>query len=348
VLLRLRPGSRRCMRIASAFRRLPRDRPWLGLAAGAASFAIAGIFRWRLGGLSEGFGPMTFLPAILLAGLFGGIRVGLSVAAICILVAWVLFFPPYGTFTLESRDAITMVIFILTAALELYVIRTLNLAINDLSLARERSNTLFRELQHRVANNLQFVAALLQVRKKSLEPDSPGAQALEAARSRLELMAGVHRRLHDPDAVNLPVGHYLEELCRDLIRASNAPNVRLSIETSPIELDLESLMSVSLIVAELITNSLKHAFRGRTDGNIVINISAKGQVCTLTVDDDGCGLPSTFGEAKSGGLGQSILQSLASQLNGELSFERGHGTRARLIFPCSTPRRKRPGDISRN
>jgi two-component sensor histidine kinase len=137
-----------------------------------------------------------------------------------------------------------------------------------------------------VANNLQFVAALLQVRKKSLEPDSAGARALEAARSRLELMARVHRRLHDPEAVNLPVGHYLEELCRDLIRASNAPNVRLSIETSPIELDLESLMSVSLIVAELITNSLKHAFRGRTDGNIVINISAKGQVCTLTVGDD--------------------------------------------------------------
>jgi len=161
-------------------------------------------------------------------------------------------------------------------------------------------------------------------------------------------MARVHRRLHDPNAVNLPVGHYLEELCRDLIRASNAPNVRLTIEASPIELDLESLMSVSLIVAELVTNSLKHAFRGRIDGDIIIDISAKGQLCTLTVGDDGCGLPSTFGDAKSGGLGQSILQSLASQLNGELSFERGHGTRARLIFSCNTPHRKRPGDISRN
>lgn len=342
---RLRPKMG--VRIASAFRRLPRDRPWLGLAVGAASFAIAGIFRWQLGGLSEGFGPMTFLPAILLAGLFGGIRIGLGVAAVCVLVAWVLFFPPYGTFTLESRDAITMVIFILTAALELYVIRTLNLAINDLSLARERSNTLFRELQHRVANNLQFVAALLQARKRALEPDSAGAHALEAARSRLELMARVHRRLHDPDALNLPVGPYLEELCRDLIRGSNTPNVRLTVETSPIELDLESLMSVSLIVAELVTNSLKHAFHGRADGNIIIGISAKGQLCTLTVGDDGHGLPPNFGQAKSGRLGQSILESLASQLNGELSFERDHGTRARLIFPCDTPCRKRAGDTSR-
>ena len=340
MLPRLRPGWG--VMIASAFRRLPNDRPWLGLAAGAAFFAIAGIFRWQLGGPSDGFGPITFLPAILLAGLFGGIRIGLGVAAVCFLVAWTLFFPPYGTFTLEPHDTITMAIFILTAALELYVIRTLNLAINDLSLARERSNTLFRELQHRVANNLQFVAALLQVRKKAFEPDSAGAHALEAARSRLELMARVHRRLQDPDAVNLPVGHHLEEICRDLIRASNALNVRLTVEASPIQLDLESLMSVSLIVAELVTNSLKHAFHGRTDGNIIIDLSAKGQLCALTVGDNGRGLPSTFGQAKCGGLGQSILQSLASQLKGQLSFEHDHGTRARLIFPCNTPRRKRP------
>ena len=98
-----------------------------------------------------------------------------------------------------------MVIFFVTACIELYVIRTLNLAINDLSLARERSNTLFRELQHRVANNLQIVAALLHLRKKTLERDSDGARALEAARSRLDLMARVHRRLHDPKAVDLPV-----------------------------------------------------------------------------------------------------------------------------------------------
>jgi len=118
--------------------------------------------------MSEDFGPMTFLPAILLAGLFGGIRVGVLLAAICTLVAWVMFFPPYGTFTLATPHIITMVIFVLTAGLELYVIRTLNVAIDDLSQARERSNVLFRELQHRVANNLQFVAAVLMRRRKML------------------------------------------------------------------------------------------------------------------------------------------------------------------------------------
>ena len=65
--------------ISSAFRRLPRDRPALGLAAGGAFFILASMIRWLLGGISEGFGPMTFLPAILLSGLFGGIRIGIAV-----------------------------------------------------------------------------------------------------------------------------------------------------------------------------------------------------------------------------------------------------------------------------
>lgn len=275
---------------------------------------------------------MMFLPAILLAGLYGGIRIGLAVAVVCVLVAWVMFFPPYGTFILAMPYIITMVAFVLTAVLELYVIRKLKLAIYDLSEARERSNTLFRELQHRVANNLQFVAALLLLRKRMLDSDSPGAKALEAAHTRLEMMSRVHRRLHDPSSVDQPVEHYLEALCRDLIEASDAPDIRLTVRAQPITLDLEALMSVSLIVAELVTNSLKHAFHGRADGAIDIRLEVERGACTLTVSDNGPGLPEHFGETKSGSLGQGILQSLASQLHGRISFERGPGTVARLVF----------------
>src|SRR6185437_6796101 len=85
------------VKVASIFRRLQRDRPWWGIAAGGTFFGLAAFARWVLGGLTEGFGPMLLLPAILLAGLLGGIRVGLGVAVVCVLVAWVWFFPPYGT-----------------------------------------------------------------------------------------------------------------------------------------------------------------------------------------------------------------------------------------------------------
>jgi two-component sensor histidine kinase len=316
------------------FRKLPGDRPVLGILAGTAFFALASLFRWLFGGMSEGFGPMTFLPAILLAGLFGGIRIGLAFAGICTLVAWVLFFPPYGTFTLATSHRITMLIFVLTAALELYVIRSLNLAIHELSESRERASTLFRELQHRVANNLQFVSALLWARKRKLEPDSEAAQALESARARLEMMSRVHRRLHDPKSVDLPIDDYLRSLCADLVKASETPDVRVTVTADPIVLNVEALMSVSLIVAELVTNSLKHAFKGREAGEITIGIAVARGTCTLTVTDDGPGIPDDFETANSGSLGQGILNSLARQLRGRISFEHGAGTVAKLTFPA--------------
>lgn len=317
------------------FRRLRRDRPWLGLALGATLFAVAGIARFVFGGLGEGFEPITLLPAILLAGLVGGLQVGLGVCIICIVVAWVWFFPPYGTFVLGAHDAITLVIFTLTAALELYVVRVLNVTINDLALARERSNTLFRELQHRVANNLQFIAAILHLAKKNLGAGSAGAYALDAARSRLELMSRVHRRLHDPASADLPLASYLEHLCRDLIEieADTSSHIELRAEAPPVNLDFELLMPLSLIVAELVTNSLKHAFVGRAEGSILIRLAVGKKSCTLTVADDGRGFPQRMREIKSGSLGQTILQSLVSQLQGTISFESSHGAVTRVVFP---------------
>jgi two-component sensor histidine kinase len=320
------------MRISSAFRKLPRDRPVLGIAAGAAFFTLASVLRLLLGGMSEGFGPMTFLPAILLAGLFGGIRIGVAVAAVCALVAWVMFFPPYGTFVLATPHIISMVIFLVTAALELYVIRTLNVAIDDLVEARERSNVLFRELQHRVANNLQFVAAVLMRRKKLLKSDRPCVEALTSAQTRLETMSRVHRRLHDPMSLSQPLQTYLQALCADLIEASETPDVRLTVECPVVVLSLNALMSLSLIVAELVTNSLKHAFLDRSKGVIAVRVTGRRGVYTLSVADDGPGLPNDFGKAKKDSLGQGILQSLAAQLHGKLSFESGPGTIAKVVF----------------
>jgi two-component sensor histidine kinase len=320
--------------LESWFRKLPRDRPLLGLIAGGAFFVLASFLRWILGGISEGFGPMTFLPAILLAGLFGGIRIGLAVAALCTLVAWVMFFPPYGTFILDKAQRITMTIFVFTAALELYVIRTLNLAIHALSESRERSNILFRELQHRVANNLQFVASFLWLRRKSLPAGSAGADALDAARARIDTMSRVHRRLHDPSSVNQPIGDYLRSLCTDLIQTSDTPGVRLVVQADPATLNLEALMSVSLIVAELVTNSLKHAFRGREDGEIRIEVALEKGHFAVTVADDGPGISKKDLATKTAQLGRSILDSLARQLRGRICYEPGAGAVVKLLFPA--------------
>jgi two-component sensor histidine kinase len=156
--------------------------------------------------------------------------------------------------------------------------------------------------------------------------------ALDSAQTRLETMSRVHRRLHDPTSLNQPLQTYLEGLCTDLINASDTPDLRLTVESPPIVLTLNGLMSMSLIIAELVTNSLKHAFRDRPDGPIAIKIGGRRGLYTLSVADDGPGLPKDFATSSKSSLGRGILQSLAGQLHGKLSFESGPGTVAKLVF----------------
>jgi two-component sensor histidine kinase len=125
---------------------------------------------------------------------------------------------------------------------------------------------------------------------------------------------------------------YLEALCTDLIAASDTPNIRLTVDSPAIVLSLNGLMSLSLIVAELVTNSLKHAFRDRSSGSIAVAITGARGAYVLSVADDGPGLPKDFGRTTQDSLGQGILQSLAAQLHGTLAFESGRGTVARLAF----------------
>ena len=276
---------------------------------------------------------MLLLPSILLTGVLGGIRIGLATAAISLLVAWTWFFPPYGTFRLEARHAVTIVTFVFMAMLELYVVRVLKVAIDDLSAARERSATMFRELQHRVANNLQVVAGVLYQERRKLDRDSPAARALGRAQERLDLMVRVHRSLNNPTVLDQPLQPYLQGLGDDLIHASNTPDVRLKVAAAPIVLDVERLMSLSMIVAEGITNALKYAFRGRGEGAIDVELTSHGRTCLLVIRDDGPGFPLIGAKRSAASLGQDIVKSLVSQLNGNLSIENGPGATIRVRFP---------------
>jgi two-component sensor histidine kinase len=308
-------------------------RPRLGLLAGLLLFSLGLSFHMVLGPLGEGLGPMTFLPAILISGVFGGIWIGLSVAALCMIVSWFWFLPPYASFSAAPREITTLVVFVFTAAFELFVIQVLKISMNNLDDEKARAKILFRELQHRVANNLQFVASLLRLEKGAVGVNSPALIAIEAAQTRLNLMSQVHRRLHSPETFDQVIGVHLEALCTDLIKASDASQVRLLVAAEPIDFDLDSLMSVSLIVAELVTNSLKHGLVGRADGKIEVTLRERGGICTLVVSDNGSGVQGRLPNGGPSGLGQGILQSLAAQLRGTLIFKDNGGTEASLSFP---------------
>jgi two-component sensor histidine kinase len=103
----------------------------------------------------------------------------------------------------------------------------------------------------------------------------------------------------------------------------------------PVNLDMDRLMTLSLLVTEVVTNSLKHAFPGRDDGKIQLSLrpAAAGQL-ELTIRDNGCGLPTTQDPKARKGLGTLIVKGLAAQLQGTLHVDGSDGVTTRLLFPA--------------
>ncbi|HSD91919.1 MAG TPA: histidine kinase dimerization/phosphoacceptor domain -containing protein, partial [Methyloceanibacter sp.] len=194
------------MRLSTATRHL-RARPLLGLAVALGVFVLAFLLRYAFGGELYNVPFITLFPAILISALVGGVWVGVVVAILSAVAAWFWFLPPSATYAMQWPGGyLTWALFALTCFIQLYVIHALNRTVEKLALARDRSAALFQELQHRVANNLQFVAAMLRMKRRVLELDpSAGERLFESAQSRLDTMARIHRRLYSPDTVDLPV-----------------------------------------------------------------------------------------------------------------------------------------------
>jgi two-component sensor histidine kinase len=322
------------MRIILFFRRLRLQKPWLGLMLSTGLLGIALAIRAILGWHVEGVPFIGFFPAVLVAGLATRVSSAVLIAMASLALGWFFFIPPFESFLVEtSRDQISVVSFALLAALVLAMLHFLNLAIDELWDAHERSAIMFAELQHRVANNMQFMAGLLARQRRTLSKDSERASALAATQSRLETLGSMHRRLYEPQVAGKPATDCLEALCKDLIAANGAAGIKLVVVPSPTILHVDRLVPISLIVSEVVTNSLKHAFPEKAEGTIRISLDHDSNLCILTVSDDGCGISKPREETDRGGLGRGIIDGLARQLNAKIGFENDNGTTVRMAFP---------------
>ncbi len=234
--------------------------------------------------------------------------------------------PPFGSLAVSYNTSIALAFYVFIVGVDISIIDAMARATERLDAERttsarlaEQHRTLFAELQHRVANNMTFVAALLSLQKRKVAADPATApQVFDEAVHRLEVMAKLHRKLHDPAALDKPIGEYLHELCADLIEAGGAKGVVCLVEADDVRLDLSRLTALSLIINEVITNSLKHAFKGREGGTITLDLKRlEGGRYAMTVADDGPGMPSTLPSKAS--LGLKIVQGLAAQLGGQVS-----------------------------
>jgi PAS domain S-box-containing protein len=199
----------------------------------------------------------------------------------------------------------------------------------------QEKEVLLKEIHHRVKNNLQIVSSLLYLQANRTE--HPGAvAALRESRSRVKSMALIHERLYQsPNLASVDMGEYTRNLVSDLQLSHRAEDssVRLTVNVRDIPLGITEAIPCGLIINELVSNSLKHAFPEGRKGEVVIQLTRVDTGSfALQVRDNGIGLPEHVDFRKSPSLGLTLVNSLVEQLGGTIELDRREGTAFTITF----------------
>ena len=198
-------------------------------------------------------------------------------------------------------------------------------------LLREKA-ILLQEVQHRVANSLQIIASILMQSARRVQSDETREHLVDA-HSRLMSIAAVQRHLAASRLGDVELRPYLVQLCKSLGASMIHDPTLLSIEVEVDESVTEAEISVSfgLIVTELVINALKHAFPGHRGGKILVEYGSHGPNWTMSVSDNGIGMPAASGGDKPG-LGTNIVEGLAKRLDAKVKIaEANPGTTVSIV-----------------
>jgi PAS domain S-box-containing protein len=194
---------------------------------------------------------------------------------------------------------------------------------------------LLKEIHHRVKNNLQIIASLLSLQSRYIT-DENVLNALKESQNRVKAMALVHERLYrseNPSEVAL--SDYLRYLIDNLFRfyGANPQKVRMTFDAGDVKVDINKAIPIGLIINELVSNSLKHAFPEGKPGELSITVISDGEAIVMIVRDTGPGIPADFDWRNTKSLGLQLVISLVEQLNGTIELERAGGTTFKIIIP---------------
>ncbi|PZV16773.1 MAG: hypothetical protein DCF22_04495 [Leptolyngbya sp.] len=204
----------------------------------------------------------------------------------------------------------------------------------------QEKEVLLKEVHHRVKNNLQIVSSLLRMQSRKVD-NLQTFTVLQEAQNRVQSMALIHEQLYQSsDLTQIDLNEYLHTLINNLFRSygTNYQQVALSIETHDTYLNLNTAISCGLIINELVSNSLKYAFPAEQFGEITICFTSvleellnESQI-TLSVSDDGVGIPLTVDWQNSPSLGMRIVRNLVQQIKGNITLLPGSGTAFQITF----------------
>jgi PAS domain S-box-containing protein len=197
---------------------------------------------------------------------------------------------------------------------------------------------LLKEIHHRVKNNLQVISSLLSMQADKAT-DKNVIESLTDSQNRVKSIALVHEKLYQSKSLDqIEYGDYLNKFAMHLFDTYNVDQSRISctIHAENIFVDINQAVPCSLIINELLTNSLKYAFPGGTKGAITIDFVTDAKNYMLTYHDTGIGIPDSVTFERSESLGMKLIYGLTQQLNGTVTLQRNAGTTFIVTFPCLT------------
>jgi two-component sensor histidine kinase len=195
-----------------------------------------------------------------------------------------------------------------------------------------------REAHHRIKNSLQLVSSVLYLQATKHADPQVEAELFQAS-ARIATIAKVHDRLCRTAHSEVDVASYLRELCADLASLSATPGQSIRVMAARMLVPADVAISLGLIVNELATNALKHAYRGGAAGSVqVILLPLDDGRLQLTVADKGLGLPAEAETAVNDGLGMRFVRNLCIKLQTDIEIDRSPpGTSVRLRLPPIEP-----------
>jgi two-component sensor histidine kinase len=213
------------------------------------------------------------------------------------------------------------------------LLRSIKYAIERQSSLRKK-DMIIKEIHHRMKNNLQIISSLLSLQGDYVD-DKKILDILKESQTRVRSMAILHEKLYQSKEYYINTSDYIQSLVKDLFKTHTIEEGKIKpiIEVDDAKLNIKTAAPCGLIINEILSNCLKHAFPHERKGEIYISLKANDGVFKLTISDSGIGFPEDLDFRNTESLGLKLVNSLTHQIDGNIELERNQGTKFKITFP---------------